>query len=104
MLAKQAAHKLMLKESKSQKRKSANNKDSKPDEESEPEEINPEDWDNVAFHMQNILEKYKLIKTDYDQYRLSLFEDQRKLHFRGSILSAAKTSAKPLIMTSLVHY
>ncbi|POW03589.1 hypothetical protein PSTT_10986 [Puccinia striiformis] len=32
MLAKQAAHKLMLKESKSQKRKSANNKDSKPDE------------------------------------------------------------------------
>ncbi|KNF03354.1 hypothetical protein PSTG_03297 [Puccinia striiformis f. sp. tritici PST-78] len=67
ILAKQAAHKLMLKESKSQKRQSANDNDSEPDDESEPEEIKPEDRDDVAFHKKNIYEKYKL-KIDYDRY------------------------------------
>ncbi|KAI7933264.1 hypothetical protein MJO28_017759, partial [Puccinia striiformis f. sp. tritici] len=96
ILAGQAAHKLMLKESKSQKRQSADNDDSKPDDESKPEEIEPEDWDDVAFHMKNIFEKYKL-KTDYDRYSPVFLDPGNDQRFKILTMAAAQERAMALV-------
>ncbi|KAI7952320.1 hypothetical protein MJO29_007951 [Puccinia striiformis f. sp. tritici] len=96
ILAKQAAHKLMLKESKSQKRQSANDNDSEPDDESEPEEIKPEDRDNVAFHKKNIYEKYKL-KIDYDRYSPVFLDPGNDQRFKILTMAAAQECAMALV-------
>ncbi|KAH9465420.1 hypothetical protein Pst134EA_013305 [Puccinia striiformis f. sp. tritici] len=96
ILAGQAAHKLMLKESKSQKRQSADNDNSKPDDESKPEEIEPEDWDDVAFHMKNIFEKYKL-KTDYDRYSPVFLDPGNDQRFKILTMAAAQERAMALV-------
>ncbi|KAI9605375.1 hypothetical protein KEM48_002316 [Puccinia striiformis f. sp. tritici PST-130] len=96
ILAKQAAHKLMLKESKSQKRQSANDNDSEPDDESEPEEIKPEDRDDVAFHKKNIYEKYKL-KIDYDRYSPVFLDPGNDQRFKILTMAAAQECAMALV-------
>ncbi|KAI9602399.1 hypothetical protein H4Q26_001688 [Puccinia striiformis f. sp. tritici PST-130] len=95
-IGKQAAHKLMLKESKSQKRQSANDNDSEPDDESEPEEIKPEDRDDVAFHKKNIYEKYKL-KIDYDRYSPVFLDPGNDQRFKILTMAAAQECAMALV-------